>query len=64
MTWLFVVGGVIVVCVGLAALYDRRQRRRGVRTDVSRYGMERREGQDPLVSHYETANHEGQDPLI
>lgn len=64
MTWLIVVGGVIVACVGLAAMYDHRQRRRGARTDVSRYGLERREAQDPRVSHYETANHEGQDPRI
>jgi len=44
MTAMAVIGGIAIVAVAAAALYDRRAQRRGARTGVSRTDIERREG--------------------
>ena len=47
MLWLAVFGAIVVASVGAAAWYDHQQRRRGVRTGVSRVAIEEREGLSP-----------------
>lgn len=47
MLWLAIVGGILVASIAAASWYDHRQRRRGVRTGISRYSIEQKEAMNP-----------------